>query len=245
MSLNGSPMVSPMMSSCASSPFLAPNVVCSMAFLALSQAPPALAMNSAMSTPRPRNRRAVRQERRIQVRSRPRQEPQRQRHQADHLAQGSLGGNVNTGLRVRLHAFLAFEEAWDFLELTANFNDHVASSLSHRGRYGGHNEGQAATDEKTNDHHGVGQRQIKATTVGTDGRGVSRKEGKSRQQQSRWRILPTAAVVFPMESSSSVARTSPKALISAIPPALSATGPASTAVTPTVASMPMAAMAMQ
>ena len=39
--------------------------------------------------------------------------------------------------------------------------------------------------------------------------------------------LPTAAVVFPIESSSSViARTSsPSPLISAIPPALSATGP--------------------
>ena len=61
--------------------------------------------------------------------------------------------------------------------------------------------------------------------------------------------LPTAAVVLPMESSSSViARTSsPSPLISAIPPALSATGPyASTViVTPTVASIPIAAIAIQ
>ena len=61
--------------------------------------------------------------------------------------------------------------------------------------------------------------------------------------------LPTAAVVFPIESSSSViARTSsPRPLISAIPPALSATGPyASTVmVTPTVPSIPIAAIAIQ
>ena len=39
--------------------------------------------------------------------------------------------------------------------------------------------------------------------------------------------FPTAAVVFPIESSSSVIAltSSPRALISAIPPALSATGP--------------------
>ena len=60
--------------------------------------------------------------------------------------------------------------------------------------------------------------------------------------------LPTAAVVFPMESNASViSRTSePNSPISAIPPALSATGPyASTViVTPTVASIPIAAIAI-
>ena len=60
--------------------------------------------------------------------------------------------------------------------------------------------------------------------------------------------FPIAAVVFPMESSPSVmSRTSfPRPDISAIPPALSATGPyASTViVTPTVPSIPIAAIAM-
>ena len=61
--------------------------------------------------------------------------------------------------------------------------------------------------------------------------------------------FPTAAVVFPIESSSSVIlrTSSPSAHISAIPPALSATGPyASTViVTPTVASIPIAAIAIE
>ena len=61
--------------------------------------------------------------------------------------------------------------------------------------------------------------------------------------------FPTAAVVFPIESSSSVMAltSSPSAHISAIPPALSATGPyASTViVTPTVASIPIAAIAIE
>ncbi len=60
--------------------------------------------------------------------------------------------------------------------------------------------------------------------------------------------LPTAAVVFPMESNASVMAltSSPNSDISAIPPALSATGPyASTVmVTPTVANIPIAAIAM-
>ena len=60
--------------------------------------------------------------------------------------------------------------------------------------------------------------------------------------------FPTAAVVFPIESRASViSRTSfPSPPISAMPPALSATGPyASTViVTPTVASMPIAAIAI-
>ena len=52
-SLNGSPMVSPITAaSCASSPFLAPSMwFCSIAFFALSQAPPAFAMNRAIKTP--------------------------------------------------------------------------------------------------------------------------------------------------------------------------------------------------
>ena len=61
--------------------------------------------------------------------------------------------------------------------------------------------------------------------------------------------FPTAAVVLPIESSSSVIAltSSPRLHISAIPPALSATGPyASTViVTPTVPSIPIAAIAIE
>ncbi len=60
--------------------------------------------------------------------------------------------------------------------------------------------------------------------------------------------LPMAAVVFPIESRLSVISltSEPNSPISAIPPALSATGPyASTViVTPTVANIPIAAMAI-
>ncbi len=122
--MNGSPTVSPTTAALCGSLPLPPCAPPSMYFLALSQAPPALAMKSASRTPVT-----------VAPASRPPSvcdaeegaDEDRDGHGGhaghDHLAQRGLGGDVDAPRAVRLGG--AFHEARDLAELAAHLLDHA------------------------------------------------------------------------------------------------------------------------
>ncbi|VTR67620.1 hypothetical protein DESC_610203 [Desulfosarcina cetonica] len=80
----------------------------------------------------------------------------RQQRGQEHLFEGELGDDVNTGTVIRLGG--TFHDARDFPELTANFLNHGTTGFAD-GLHGdgGEQIGQQATDEQTDDDSHVGK----------------------------------------------------------------------------------------
>ena len=173
-----------------------------------------------------------------------------------HFVDGRLRAHGDARHVIAHDAFLAFEETRNVAELALDFDDDRASSLTH----GEHGEGseeerQHGAEDDTGEHvrvgerQGGGQRTVARPTVayGTSLTNAFIKESAVKTAEPMAKPLPVAAVVLPSASSLSVrSRTSSGTSgdISAMPPALSATGPyASVArVTPRVDNIPTAAM---
>ena len=159
-SLKGSPTVSPTTAALCCSEPLPPWWPDSIYFLALSQAPPALDINTAMAKPvtdTPPSRPTTPVGPRIRPVTMGNDDGQQSG--GHHLMQGALGAQGDAGGIVGIG--LAFHDAGDLLELAADLHhDGLGGRLHSAHGEGGEHEGQHGADEHAHQHGGAGQGEV-------------------------------------------------------------------------------------